>query len=166
MKIYLILLLILSLLALATFSFIKAIKLIKLGKWYKNAIQVEQDKRQGVIIEIDGNEQAGARFDSIEAWEASLQTLWKHDGFPIQFLYSTEKNKPSLRRIILNRVSQDSRNRLYLHGFDKSKGEERSFSLQRINSRITMPGHQTMTACTFLETVCGINIVPVHNNRD
>lgn len=129
---------------------------------YEEMISEMQEERAGELTEVYLSHGEYVKYKHLKDWEADLSVLWKNKnekGFPVDFNYTKKNGNIEERKVKLTAVVQDSRNQVYFLGVDRTKGEDRYFDVDRIDSNISLPHYKKMKLDEFMETVCGLQIL-------
>ncbi|EAA7903287.1 hypothetical protein [Salmonella enterica] len=99
-----------------------------------------------IILVDDKSNHSYDSYGDIDDFFESLSIVWTdHDSddvIDIEFSYKNSIDERSRRNIILDTVSINNKNEVYLRGFDMTAEDDRTFKLKRITSKILFDGRK------------------------
>ena len=126
-----------------------------IGQNYVKLIEELEQKRGGAVVQVSTTLKKGKKGTDAEG----ETVLWKTDeGFPIDVVSQKKRGAKKKFKMTLKSVSQDNRNRIFLHGVDRDSKAPYTVQLSTIVSGIKLPMYTTMEPAYFLEKVCGLKL--------
>ena len=100
-----------------------------------------------VLDRADGNSQgikditrpsggATERYESLEDWEADLETLWQGEVGPVEFGYRNRDGDAKRRKVDVKAVERDGHGNIFLKGYCYRRKELRTFNIDRITTPV------------------------------
>lgn len=103
--------------------------------------KVPRMRQDGTVYDQETGEVLNdGRSSYLDAWDDTLAPLWQ-GSFETTFSYrSSAKQERTRRTVTVTSIVRDHKDALYLQGFCHLRNEERTFSLDRITTKLTLDG--------------------------
>ena len=116
------------------------------------------DPETGEVFDYKSLKPRGRRSNALTNWESNLKTVWTGSQ-KVEFSYLNKKGQETRRNVIISAVERGYGGRLYFRGYCMLRGENRTFELSRIQSKILLENGKRYHVDEFLLNVLGVSVV-------